>query len=210
MAVNLTAKIIEMLKMAGIDYSKMAGKIDPNKVKQLVTHTQKTVTKPKLIDALIKDKGTFGDALKIFEDEAQYLSQMNEMELANFANNLDDYFKAGGKQKNIPSNVVTTEGTPVTGKQFEKLSERKGAKGEPDDSLQGSMQGLASLIDEIKGISPKMRNQMDRDELAKFIQKMRGKKFTNEEIKWVKAEMDEWGIGLAKEKATGMQFGKNL
>ena len=210
MAVNLTAKIIEMLKMAGIDYSKMAGKIDPNKVKQLVTHTQKTVTKPKLIDALIKDKGTFGDALKIFEDEAQYLSQMNEMELANFANNLDDYFKAGGKQKNIPSNVVTTEGTPVTGKQFEKLSERKGAKGEPDDSLQGSMQGLMSLVDEMQGISPKMRNQMDRDELAKFIQKMRGKKFTNEEIKWVKAEMDEWGIGLAKEKATGMQFGKNL
>ena len=46
MAVNLTAKVIELLKMAGIDYSKMAGKIDPNKVKQLVTTTQKTVTKP--------------------------------------------------------------------------------------------------------------------------------------------------------------------
>jgi len=211
MAVNLTAKVIELLKMAGIDYSKMAGKIDPNKVKQLVTKTQKTVTKPKLIDALVKDKATFSDALKIFEDEAQYISQMNEMELANFANNLDDYFKAGGKKKNIPTdNVVTTEGTPVVGKQFEKLAERKGAKGEPDDSLQGSMQGLASLIDEIKGISPKLRNQMDRNELAKFIQKMRGKKFTNEEIKWVKAEMDEWGIGSAKEKATGMQYGKKL
>ena len=211
MAVNLTAKIIELLKMAGIDYSKIAGKIDPNKVKQLVTKTQKTGTKPKLIDALVTEKATFSDALKIFEDEAQYISQMNEMELANFANNLDDYFKAGGKKKNIPSNVVTTEGTPVSGKKLETLSERKGAKGEADTgSLQGSMQGLASLIDEIKGISPKMRNQMDRDELAKFIQKMRGRKFTNEEIKWVKAEMDEWGIGIAKEKATGMQYGKKL
>jgi hypothetical protein len=189
----------------------MAGKIDPNKVKQLVTKTQKTATKPKLIDALNKDKATFGDALKIFEDEAQYISQMNEMELANFANNLSDYFTVGGKKKNIPSNVVTTEGAPVSGKKLETLSERKGAKGEADTgSLQGSMQGLASLIDEIKGISPKMRNQMDRDELAAFIQKMRGRKFTNEEIKWVKAEMDEWGIGIAKEKATGMQYGKKL
>ena len=212
MAVNLTAKIIEMLKMAGIDYSKMAGKIDPNKVKQLVTKTQKTATKPKLIDALNKEKATFSDALKIFEDEAQYISQMNEMELANFANNLDDYFKVGGKKKNIESNVVTTEGSPVVGKQLEKLSERKGAKGEVDTgSLEGSMQGLMSLVDELKGISPKLRNQMDRDELAKFIQKMRGKKFTNEEIKWVREYLDDnYSLGFAKEKATGMQYGKNL
>jgi len=211
MAVNIVTKIIEMLKLAGIDYSKMAGKIDPNKVKQLVTKTQKTATKPKLIDALNKDKGTFGDALKIFEDEAQYISQMNEMELANFANNLDDYFKVGGKKKNIESNVVTTEGTPVTGKKLETLSERKGAKGEVDTgSLKGSVEGLMSLVDEIKGISPKMRNQMDRDELAKFIQNMRGRKFTNQEIKWVKEYLDDYSIGFAKDKATGMQFGKKL
>ena len=211
MAVNLTAKIIEMLKMAGIDYSKMAGKIDPNKVKQLVTKTQTTATKPKLINSLVDQKKTFSDALKIFEDEAKYISQMNEMELANFANNLDDYFKVGGKKKNIESNVVTTEGTPVVGKKLEKLSERKGAKGEADTgSLKGSVEGLMSLVDEIKGISPKLRNQMDRDELAKFIQKMRGKKFTNEEIKWVKEYLDDYSIGFAKEKATGMQFGKKL
>jgi len=213
MAVNLVTKIIEMLKLAGIDYSKMAGKIDPNKVKQLVTKTKKTATKPKLIDALNKEKATFSDALKIFEDEAQYISQMNEMELVNFANNLDDYFKVGGKKKNIPTdNVVTTEGTPVVGKQFEKLAERKGAKGEADTgSLEGSMQGLMSLVDEIKGISPKLRNQMNRDELAAFIQKMRGKKFTNEEIKWVREYLDDnYSLGFAKEKATGMQYGKNL
>ena len=212
MAVNLVTKIIEMLKMAGIDYSKMAGKIDPNKVKQLVTKTQKTATKPKLIDALNKEKATFSDALKIFEDEAQYISQMNEMELANFANNLDDYFKVGGKKKNIESNVVTTAGTPVEGKKLETLAKRKGAKGEVDTgSLKGSIQGLMSLVDEIEGISPKIRNQMDRDELAKFIQKMRGKKFTNEEVKLVREYMDEWGIGLAKERgAPAMEYAKKL
>jgi hypothetical protein len=61
--------------------------MDPNKIKKLYTKTEKTATKPKLIDALNKDKSTFGDAIKIFENEAKYISQMNEMELTNFANN---------------------------------------------------------------------------------------------------------------------------
>jgi hypothetical protein len=211
MAVNLVTKIIELLKIAGIDYSKMAGKIDPNKVKQLVTKTQTTATKPKLINALVDQKKTFGDALKIFEDEAQYISQMNEMELANFANNLQDYFKVGGKQKNIPSNVVTTEGAPVTGKKLETLAKRKGADVGSDSSLQGGLKGLMTLVDEIKGITPKMRNTMDRNELAAFIQKMRGRKFTNEEIKWVREYLDDaYSLSFAKEKATGMQYGKKL
>ena len=91
---SLIAKIIALLKRAGIDYSKMAGKVDPGKISQLITKTQKTATKPKLIDALNKEKATFTDALKIFEDESKYLSQMNEMELVNFANNLEDFFVA--------------------------------------------------------------------------------------------------------------------
>ena len=211
MAVNIVTKIIEMLKMAGIDYSKMAGKIDPNKVKQLVTKTQTTATKPKLINSLVDQKKTFSDALKIFEDEAQYISQMNEMELTNFANNLQDYFKVGGKKKNIPSNVVTTEGTPVEGKKLETLAKRKGADVGSDSSLQGGLKGLMTLVDEIKGITPKMRNTMDRNELAAFIQKMRGRKFTNEEIKWVKEYLDDdYSLSFAKEKATGMQYGKKL
>jgi len=199
---SLIAKIIALLKKAGIDYSKMAGKVDPNKISQLITKTQKTATKPKLIDALNKDKATFNDAIDIFENDAKYLSQMNEMEQVNFANNLEDYFTVGGKVKYVPSNVVTKEGTPVVGKQLEKLSERKGIKGPTDETtLSGAMEGLMSLVDDLKGISPKMRKSMDRDELAKFIQKMRGRKFTNEEVKLVREYADEYSIGLAKEKA---------
>ena len=97
--ITITQKIIALLKQAGIDYSKMAGKIDPGKISQLITKTQKTATKPKMINALVDDKATFSDALKIFKDEAPYISQMNEMELVNFANNLEDYFKVGGKIK---------------------------------------------------------------------------------------------------------------
>ena len=77
--------VIDLLKMAGIDASQYIGKVDPSKVKQLIPKTQKTATKSKLIDALTKDKGTFSDALNVFENDAKYLSQMNEMELTNFA-----------------------------------------------------------------------------------------------------------------------------
>ena len=210
--ITITQKIIALLKQAGIDYSKMAGKVDPNKISQLITKTQKTATKPKLIDALNKEKATYQQALDIFENDAKYLSQMNEMEQVNFANNLEDYFTVGGKVKYTPSNVVTQEGTPVVGKQLETLSARKGAKGKADDtSLQGAMQGLMSLVDDLKGISPKMRNKMDRDELVEFIRKMRGRDFTNEEIKFVREYVDKYSIGLAKDKrAPAIQYAKKL
>jgi hypothetical protein len=214
MAVNVIyTKVLELLKRAGIDPQKFIGTVDPNKIKKLTTKTETTATKPRLIDALTKDKKTFSDALDIFKNEAKYLSQLNEMELTNFANNLQDYFTVGGKVKYTPSNVVTTEGTPVVGKKLKNLSERKGAKDKVPDtsSLQGSMEGLMSLVDDLKGISPKMRNQMNRDELAKFIQKMRGKKFTNDEVKLVREYMDEYGIGLAKEKgAPAMEYARKL
>ena len=118
--IEITAKIIALLKEAGIDYSKMAGKIDPSKISQLITKTQTTATKPKLIDALHQKNATFVDALDVFKNDAQYLSQMDDMQKVNFANNLEDYFKVGGKIKYRPSNVVTTEGTPVVGEKLKK------------------------------------------------------------------------------------------
>ena len=146
--VNIINKIHALLKQAGIDIQKIIGTVDPN-ITKLVTKTEKTARKPKLIDALTKDKATFTDALDIFKNDAKYLSQMDDMELANFANNLDDYFTVGGKVKYVPSNVVTPEGTPVVGKQLEKLSERKGIKATDDSTLQGAMEGLMTLVDEV-------------------------------------------------------------
>ena len=68
-----------------------------------------------------------------------------------------------------------------------------------------------SLVDDLKGISPTMRRQMDRDELVEFIRKMRGKDFTNQEIKMVREYMDTYSIGLAKEKrAPAIKHAKTL
>jgi hypothetical protein len=67
------------------------------------------------------------------------------------------------------------------------------------------------MVDELKGISPKMRKSMDRDELVAFIRKMRGRDFTNEEIKLVREYADTYSIGLAKEKrAPAMVHAKKL
>ena len=138
--VTIINRIQALLKQAGIDIQKIIGTVDPN-ITKLVTKTEKTARKPKLIDILSQDKKTFGDALDIFKNDAKYLSQMDDMELVNFANNLEDYFKVGGKIKYTPSNVVTQEGAPVVGKQLETLAKRKGSKEKADDtSLQAAME----------------------------------------------------------------------
>ena len=212
MAVSIITKLTDLLKLIGIDSSKYLGKVDPN-VKQFVPLTGTTARKPGLIRALSKDGETFkpSDVKKVFEKDAQYLGQMNEMEMQNFANNVQDYIRAGGKQENIPSNVVTQEGKPLEGKKLEKLSERKGAPGKFDESLQGGLQSIMKLVDEIQGITPRDRNTKNRRELAEFIYKMRGKDFTNEQIKMIRAYMDDdYSIGFAKDKASAMLIGKKM
>ena len=71
--VTIINRIQALLKQAGIDIQKIIGTVDPN-ITKLVTKTEKTARKPKLIDALNKDKKTFGDALDIFKNDAKYLS----------------------------------------------------------------------------------------------------------------------------------------
>ena len=52
---------------------------------------------------------------------------------------------------------------------------------------------------------------MDRNEFAAFLQKMRGRDFTNQEIRLVRDYADKWGIGLAKKKAApAMAHAKKL
>ena len=212
MAVSIITKLTDLLKLIGIDSSKYLGKVDPN-VKQFVPLTGTTARKPGLIRALSKDDKTFkpSDVKEVFEKDAQYMGQMNEMELQNFYNNVQDYVKAGGKQENIPSNVVTQEGKLLEGKKLEKLSERKGAPEKFDESLQGGLRGIMALVDEIQGITPRERNTKNRRELAEFIYNMRGKEFTNEQIKMIRAYMDDdYSIGFAKDKASAMLIGKKM
>ena len=204
-------KIYDLLKTIGIQAGEYMGK--GTNVKKLFSGGQISALKNFMLDALQRKGKTFNDAKNVLAEDAKFLNNANEQELANYHNNLLDYIKYGGKT--VPSqadNVVSTKGAPIVGKQFENLASRKGGAGQADEtSFQGAVEGLMTLVDDIKGISPKMRNQMNRDELAAFIQKMRGKKFTNDEVKWVKNYMDEWGIGMAKSKAApAMQYAKKL
>ena len=73
-------------------------------------------------------------------------------------------------------------------------------RGGDPETLQGNLSSIMSLVDEMQGITPTMRVTKNRQELADFIRKMRGKKFSNEEIKMVKDYADEYSMNLAKEK----------
>ena len=73
-------------------------------------------------------------------------------------------------------------------------------KGGDPDTLEGSMRGFMSLIDEMQGITPTMRVAKNRQELADFIRKMRGKNFTKQEIEMVRNYADMYSMNLAKEK----------
>ena len=204
-------KIYDLLKKVGIQAGEYMGK--GTNVKKLFSGDQISALKNFMLDALQRKGKTFNDAKDVLREDAKFLNNANPQELVNYHNNLLDYVKYGGKT--VPSetsNVVSTKGAPIVGKQFENLASRKGAKGPADEtSMEGSVEGLMTLVDEVKGISPKMRNQMNRDELAEFIQNMRGKKFTNDEVKWVKNYMDEWGIGMAKSKAApSVSYAKKL
>ena len=204
-------QIYDLLKKVGIQAGEYMGK--GTNVKKLFSGKQVSALKNFMIDALQKQKKTFTDAKNVLREDAKFLNNANEQELANYHNNLLDYIKYGGKT--VPSqadNVVTTKGAPIVGKQFENLAARKGAKGPADDTnLQGAMEGLMTLVDDMKGISPKMRNQMDRNEFAAFLQKMRGRDFTNQEIRLIRDYADKWGIGLAKKKAApAMAHAKKL
>ena len=52
--VTIINRIQALLKQAGIDIQKIIGTVDPN-ITKLVTKTEKTARKPKLIDILSQD-----------------------------------------------------------------------------------------------------------------------------------------------------------
>jgi len=80
-----------------------------------------------------------------------------------------------------------------------------------EETLESSMKGLSSLIDEIKGITPEARNTMDRNEMATFIRKMRGKGFTRDQVGEARKYADEMSLTSAREtKAPSILYANNL
>ena len=146
--------------------------------------------------ALKDDPTMLADAESVMQKYAgNALSNKNTAESAQFLKNL----KTLDEVKNpVKAKVYEFETKKEMPKKVKEGIEK--VKGGDPDTLQGNMQSMMSLIDEMRGITPTMRVAKNRQELADFIRKMRGKKFSNEEIQMVKDYTDMYSMSLAKEK----------
>ena len=146
--------------------------------------------------ALKDDPGMLSEAEAVMQKYAgNALANKNIKESTQFMKNLRTLDEVKNPPKAQVYEFATKKEAPK--KVREGIEQVRG--GDPD-TLQGSMQSMMSLVDELQGITPTMRVAKNRQELADFIKKMRGKKFSNEQIKMVKDYANEYSINLAKTK----------
>ena len=146
--------------------------------------------------ALKDNPGMLSEAEAVMQRYAGHaLANKNLKESTQFMKNL----RTLDEVKNPPKAQVYEFATKKEMPKKVKEGIEKVRGGDPD-TLQGSMQSMMSLIDEMQGITPTMRVAKNRQELADFIRKMRGKKFTKQEIDMVKNYADKYSMNLAKEK----------
>ena len=146
--------------------------------------------------ALKDNPGMLSDAEAVMKNYAGHaLANKNLKESTQFMKNL----RTLDEVKNPPKAQVYEFATKKEMPKKVKEGIEKVRGGDPD-TLQGSMQSMMSLIDEMKGITPTMRVAKNRQELADFIRKMRGKNFTKQEIDMVKDYADKYSMNRAKEK----------
>ena len=146
--------------------------------------------------ALKDNPGLLSDAETVMKNYAgNALANKNTKESAQFLKNLQTLDEVKNPLKAQVYEFATKKEMPKKVKEgIEKV------RGGDPDTLQGSMQNMMALIDDMQGITPKMRVAKNRQELADFIRKMRGKKFSNAEIQMVKDYADKYSMNLAKEK----------
>ena len=146
--------------------------------------------------ALKDDPTMLADAESVMQKHAGFaLSNKNTAESAQFLKNLKTLDEIKNPVKAKVYEFATKKEMPKKVKEgIEKV------RGGVPDTLEGGMRSMMSLIDEMQGITPTMRVAKNRQELADFIRKMRGKNFTKQEIDMVKNYANEYSMNLAKEK----------
>jgi hypothetical protein len=97
MAIDLGLRIMQLLDSIGIKGSSYLGKA--SNVKKAFTGGKPTFFKPDVLETLRSQDGNFSDALKLIEEESQYIVNATDVEKMAFLNNLMEYKSLGGPQK---------------------------------------------------------------------------------------------------------------
>jgi hypothetical protein len=97
MAIDIGLRIMQLLDSIGIKGGSYLGKA--SNVKKAFTGGKPTFFKPDVLETLRSQDANFSDALKLIEEESQYIVNATDVEKMAFLNNLMEYKSLGGPQK---------------------------------------------------------------------------------------------------------------
>ena len=105
MALEIGLRIAQVLDSIGIKMGSYVGK--SSNVKKAMFGGKPTMFKPHALETLRGTNGTFDDALKLIEEEAQFIVNATDAEKMAFLNNVNEYKEFGGPPKR--SGILTTD-----------------------------------------------------------------------------------------------------
>ena len=141
--VDLGLRIVQALDGIGIKAGSFLGKA--SNVKKAMFGKKSTMFKPNAIQSIRGEGGDFGTALKLIEEEAQYIVNATDAEKMAFLNNLNDYKDLGGPlKKDIVASKEFEQGIGSLKDDIESLQST--AKTMKDDAEKG----LKSAEDDLK------------------------------------------------------------
>ena len=141
--VDLGLRIVQALDGIGIKAGSFLGKA--SNVKKAMFGKKSTMFKPNAIQSIRGEGGDFGTALKLIEEEAQYIVNATDAEKMAFLNNLNDYKDLGGPlKKDIVASKEFEQGIGSLKDDIESLQTT--AKTMKDDAEKG----LKSAEDDLK------------------------------------------------------------
>ena len=141
--IDLGLRIVQALDGIGIKAGSFLGKA--SNVKKAMFGKKSTMFKPNALQALRGEGKNFDDALKLIEEEAQYIVNASDAEKMAFLNNINDYKDLGGPlKKDIVASKQFEEGIGSLKDDIESLQTT--AKTMKDDAEKG----LKSAEDDLK------------------------------------------------------------
>ena len=173
MALDIGLRLAQALNQIGIKMGSYIGK--SSNVKKAMFGGKPTFFKPRALETVRGTGGNFDDALKLIEEEAQFIVNATDAEKMNFLNNVNDYKEFGGPPKR--SGILNTD-------------EAKNLTNETED-LQSSITDLQTTAQSMKDEATTNLKSAE-DDLATFFE-TGGNPLNKKDKKFLGGSMNEEG-----------------
>ena len=145
--VDIGLRIAQALDSIGIKMGSYIGK--GSNIKKAMFGGKPTMFKPNALEALRGTGGNFDDALKLIENEAQFIVNATDAEKMAFLNNVNDYKQFGGPLKtDVVARTEFEEGLGSLKSEIEDLqSSAKSMKADAEKGLKSAEDDLKVLLE---------------------------------------------------------------